>query len=594
VFLVDQNKFCVPGYCYCYCYYGCYDNIVTMSLHSADYIRNLVGHVPSKMLSLRQDEVSVFSRMNIQGRRRVSLPSKLSGITEKGSSDGRDIQESLNKSYSEMKNKLDELEEYNQLLEKQLSDIFSSISASVSKVDRQGLGSVKDDGDDFRRVKGGAVGDGLRVKGYDDVVRVKGVDQEEGKFSPYKGATMVAQHGASQLISARHDRENNNNMEDRSRLTMDNMSSIQPVKKLDKIILEEEDTESSLCSHSSLSITNDDLLQKKVSSKNSKHLPELGKYLGRKNTKNSHLEELLTKQGRTGELKHSIGAEKLVIKPKNDEDNDESELYEVEKHTFIHLVEDEIRPIGNSKKDSFDEVNRIANKENIIETSKACFIDTKNCVNKHKEYSRSREYGCLDKTSGNEENNYRGPRNINELVGYTKIYEDCHKHKRRISSVDHPPFSTLSEIKEEEKERRLSTGTMHSISNLPLGKKRKEKIINDNYQNNTHKHSSNLLPDTLSSTTIDTSSCQSFKVSEPLLVSPPEYLDFYEETDSVDEFFLFSEEVLNVNFETICQELASLSNDMGLLLDDSDSNSSYLRAAKASDEWKTLWIYRGM
>ena len=77
-----------------------------MSLHSADYIRNLVGHVPSKMLSLRQDEVSVFSRMNIQGRRRVSLPSKLSGITEKGSSDGRDIQESLNKSYSEMKNKL--------------------------------------------------------------------------------------------------------------------------------------------------------------------------------------------------------------------------------------------------------------------------------------------------------------------------------------------------------------------------------------------------------------------------------------------------------------------------------------------------------
>ena len=123
-----------------------------MSLHSADYIRNLVGHVPSKMLSLRQDEVSVFSRMNIQGRRRVSLPSKLSGITEKGNSDGRDIQESLNKSYSEMKNKLNELEEYNQLLEKQLSDIFSSISASVSKVDRQGLGSVKGD-DDFRNTK---------------------------------------------------------------------------------------------------------------------------------------------------------------------------------------------------------------------------------------------------------------------------------------------------------------------------------------------------------------------------------------------------------------------------------------------------------
>jgi len=444
-----------------------------------------------------------------------------------------------------------------------------------------------------RRVKGGGCGDVFRVKGYDDVVKVKGVDQEEEKFSTYKGAAMVTQPGASQLISARHHKENNN-IEDRPWLTMNNMSSIQPGRILDKMILEEEDTDSSLCSHNSLSMTGDDLLQWKVSSKSSKHLPELGNYSGRKNSKNNHLEELLTKQGRTGELKHRIGAEKLVIKPKNDEDNADSELYEVEKHTFIHLVEDEIRPIGISKKDSFDEVNRIANKENIIETSKDCFIDTKNCVNKHKEYSISREYGSLDKTSGNEENNYRGPRNINELVGYNKIYEDCHKHKRRISSVDHPPFSTLSEIKEEEKERRLSTGTMHSASNISLGKKRKGKIINDNYQNNTHKHSSNLLTDIFSSSTIDTSSCQSFEVSEELLVSPPEYLDFYEETNSVDEFFLFSEEVLNVNFATICEELARFSNDMEIILDDSDSNSGYLKAAKASVEWKTLWIYRGM
>ena len=87
-----------------------------MSLHSGAYIRDLVGHVPSKMLSLRHDEVSVFNRMNIHGRRRISLPSKLSGITEKENSDGRDTQESLNMSYSKMKNKLDELEEYNQQL----------------------------------------------------------------------------------------------------------------------------------------------------------------------------------------------------------------------------------------------------------------------------------------------------------------------------------------------------------------------------------------------------------------------------------------------------------------------------------------------
>ena len=54
-----------------------------MSLHSGAYISDLLGHVSSKMLSLRQDEVSVFNRMNIHERRRISLPSKLSGITEK-------------------------------------------------------------------------------------------------------------------------------------------------------------------------------------------------------------------------------------------------------------------------------------------------------------------------------------------------------------------------------------------------------------------------------------------------------------------------------------------------------------------------------
>ena len=126
-----------------------------MSLHSGDYIRDLVGHVPSKMLSLRQDEVSVFNRMNIHGRRRISLPTKLSGITEKENSDGRDTQESLNKSYSKMKNKLDELEEYNQQLEKQLNTIFSSISASVQKADRSG---------NIGRQKTGELGQVIRKK----------------------------------------------------------------------------------------------------------------------------------------------------------------------------------------------------------------------------------------------------------------------------------------------------------------------------------------------------------------------------------------------------------------------------------------------
>jgi len=537
-----------------------------MSLHSADYIRDLVGHVPSKMLSLRQDEVSVFSRMNIQGRRRISLPSKLSGITEKENSDGRDIQESLNKSYSEMKNKLDELEEYNQMLEKQLSDIFSSISASVSKVDRQGLGRVKGDG-------GG------------DVVRVKGGAQAEEKFSPYKGAAMVAQPEAAQQISDKHDKENNN-IQDRSADSKASVSSIQPGRLLDKIILEEEDTESSDCSHSSSSMPEDNMIEYKVSRESGQCIPELGKDFRRKNS-NKHLGELLSKFERTKELKCRVKGDELSSRTKVEE----SEWYEIKKHTFLHLEEDEIRPIIISKKHFSYEVNRIANKGEPNDPSEVCFMDANNCTNKHKEYSRSKEYGRFNKTSEYDKSNYHGHRNINELVGYDKIYEDCHKHKRRISSIDHPPFSTLSEIKEEEKVRRLSTGTMHSIRNLSLGERRRN---HNHYQNDTLKDSSLLLTDVLSSSIIDTSSCQSFGGSEDLLVSPPEYLNFHEESSSVDEFFLFSEEVLNANFETICEELSIFSNDMEILLDVSDSNSSYLRAAKASDEWKTLWIYRGM
>jgi len=64
------------------------------------------------------------------------LPAKLSGITEKENSDGRDTVESFNKSYTEIKNKLDEMDEYNQQLEKKLSSIFSSISDSINKADK--------------------------------------------------------------------------------------------------------------------------------------------------------------------------------------------------------------------------------------------------------------------------------------------------------------------------------------------------------------------------------------------------------------------------------------------------------------------------
>jgi len=79
--------------------------------------------------------VSVLTRMNVQGRRRISLPAKLAGITEKVQSDNSDVQVSLQTSYSQMKSKIDQLEEYNHRLEEQLSNIFTSISESINKAD---------------------------------------------------------------------------------------------------------------------------------------------------------------------------------------------------------------------------------------------------------------------------------------------------------------------------------------------------------------------------------------------------------------------------------------------------------------------------
>ena len=76
-------------------------------------------------------------------------------------------------------------------------------------------------------------------------------------------------------------------------------------------------------------------------------------------------------------------------------------------------------------------------------------------------------------------------------------------------------------------------------------------------------------------------------------MSSPEYLNFHDESESVDEFFLFSEDVLNVDFDTVCEELARFSKDMGNILERTKTNFSFLKAAKASNELKTLWIYRG-
>ena len=48
---------------------------------------------------------------------------------------------------------------------------------------------------------------------------------------------------------------------------------------------------------------------------------------------------------------------------------------------------------------------------------------------------------------------------------------DHKEQRRRMSCVEFWPFSTLSVVKEEEKARRISTGTHYALGHLSMGKK---------------------------------------------------------------------------------------------------------------------------
>ena len=183
----------------------------------------------------------------------------------------------------------------------------------------------------------------------------------------------------------------------------------------------------------------------------------------------------------------------------------------------------------------------------------------------------------------------------NDRIPILGMNRDHREQRRRVSCLEYRPFTTLSMVKEEEKARRISTGTDYELGHLSMGKKYDNKqLLNiDENTNQKTSPSSTTYLSALSSSSIAASSQEHIKelLNEP--ESPPEYLNFNEESDSVDEFFLFSEDVLNEDFDTVCQELARFSPDMENILESFEHNLSCLKLAKASEKWNTLWIYRG-
>jgi hypothetical protein len=528
-----------------------------MPLHSSEYIRNLVGQVPSKMLSLRQDEVSVFNRMNIQGRRRISLPSKLSGITEKENSDTSVIENSLNKSYSQMKSKLDELEEYNQNLEKQLNSIFSSISESVNKADKsynpliQQMDNLKNiiiEEPHKRILTSSSFPDSNVKSDRNQIDTVREYEQEHKKLIP---------HLEEQFLIA-----NTNNTEAQK-------GESQGKNKLFNKCLTEVNT--------------------------------------RKQIKNNY--EKLKNITEDGE-EFNFNSRGIYAFTKSDTNGDK----EVKKHLTLHLEEEMIKPKTYLKPVSYRKTPRSKSTgENpfACSSSNSTELLQMKCKENQKNNSECRtttsnirfQYQCSQ--DENERDDEACEVKRNKLISANNLLA-VHKGRRRLSSVDHP-FSTFSEAKREEKNRRISTGSYNSPSEYEINllsdknkHERYEELNNNDRQycyGKSHKNqrtvSSVCSTETSSISSLVTIIEDNIEDVKELPLSPPEYLNFHDESESVDEFFLFSEDVLNVDFDSVCEELARFSEDMGKVLESTETNFSFLKAAKASDEWKTLWIYRG-
>jgi hypothetical protein len=261
---------------------------------------------------------------------------------------------------------------------------------------------------------------------------------------------------------------------------------------------------------------------------------------------------------------------------KNEEKEEESHVYEVQKKTILLLKEDEIKPIAPSYKHFHEKIRR-SKLTLTLEINQSSVLQHQNeAAQCYSFMKKERDAIPL--------NNARC-----KQIPIEGICGDHKKQKRRISSIEYRPISTLSVVKEEERERRISTGTHYELGHLSLGKK-----YHKTHLLNIGGSTSNIFFPSSPSLSSSSIAASSLDKQENQPQSPPEYLNFHEESDSVDEFFLLSEDVLNVDFDTVCQELARFSADMETILENTGQNLSCLKAAKASEEWNTLWIFRGV
>ena len=174
-------------------------------------------------------------------------------------------------------------------------------------------------------------------------------------------------------------------------------------------------------------------------------------------------------------------------------------------------------------------------------------------------------------------------------------------------------FKTLAEIRSKGSERKFaSTDSSERISKNSSFAHLYEKLstnphfrltpsITDSqstvYKSSSFKSSSSFSPSTLSSISSIYASTPDYAQTEDeldeLTSDSFDLFPSHDDPELVDEFFLFPYDVLDADFDTICVELSRYSPDIEQCLH-TPEKIGHLKAAKASDAWNTLWIYRGM
>jgi len=158
---------------------------------------------------------------------------------------------------------------------------------------------------------------------------------------------------------------------------------------------------------------------------------------------------------------------------------------------------------------------------------------------------------------------------------------------RRFLPLESPSYRTLADIKTC-RSKKYSSKTQSIDGFSQVGRKNSFMKAQSDRSSQPDFHvvtsSSSLSPPSVSSSSSISASTVDYPTTEE------ESLDKdNDDANLLDEFFLFPYEVLDQNFDDICLELSRFSADI-----ESMRQRGQLKAAKASDEWNTLWIYRGV